>query len=77
VSVTVCLSLCRKQVVASKVDAERDGIIVPMTLQQYCQSSRPTAPSFDSQTSVDYDYYDSYSVDADDSDTDIATTVSS
>ena len=72
----MCRVLCRKQVLESKLEAEKDGIIVPTTLQQYCNSSKPTAPSFESQSSVDFDYYDSYSVDADDSDSDIVTVMS-
>jgi len=68
--------VCRKQVLESKLEAEKDGVVVPTTLQQYCHSSKLTAPSFESQSSVDFDYYDSYSVDADDSDSDIVTLTS-
>jgi len=67
---------CRKQVLESKMEAEKDGVVVPTTLQQYCHSSKPTALSFESQSSVDFDYYDSYSVDADDSDSDVVTVTS-
>jgi len=67
---------CRKQVLESKLEAEKDGVVVPTTLQQYCNSSKPTAMSFESQSSVDFDYYDSYSVDADDSDSDVVTVTS-
>jgi len=62
--------------VESKLEVEKDGVIVPTTLQQYCHTSKPSAPSFESQSSVDFNYYDSYSVDADDSDSDIVTVTS-
>jgi len=75
-SLLLCLRLYRKQVLESKIEAEKDGVTVPTTLQQYCHSSKPTMPSFESQSSADFDYYDSYSVDADDSDSDIVTVTS-
>ena len=31
----------RKQVAASKVDADRDGVIVPTTMEEYCMKSKP------------------------------------
>lgn len=49
----------------TKLEAEKDGISVPMTLQEYCVSSKPR---IEQQASVEFDYYDDYSVDADDSD---------
>jgi len=77
INLCVCsLCICRKQVLESKLEAEKDGVVVPTTLQQYCRSSKPTAPSFESQSSADFDYYDSYSADADDSDSDIVTVTS-
>ncbi|PVD20260.1 hypothetical protein C0Q70_20757 [Pomacea canaliculata] len=46
-------NIIRKQVQATKEEAERDGVKVPMTLQEYCVSSRPPQ---DNQ--VDADFYD-------------------
>lgn len=47
--------LNRKQVQATKEDAERDGVKVPTTLQEYCVSIKPQT----SQNSVDdTDFYD-------------------
>lgn len=48
-------NIIRKQVQATKEDAERDGVKVPTTLQEYCVSIKPQT----SQNSVDdTDFYD-------------------
>ncbi|ESP00544.1 hypothetical protein LOTGIDRAFT_230812 [Lottia gigantea] len=52
-------NIIRKQVIATKEDSERDGVIVPTTLQEYCVSSKPS--SHDNQ--VDADFYDDDYVD--------------
>lgn len=57
----------------TKADAEKDGVCVPLTLQDYCVSSRQRP---DQQSSVDSDYYDDYSADADDSDSETLATCS-
>lgn len=31
----------RKQVSASRVDAERDGVVVPTTMEEYCMKAKP------------------------------------
>ncbi|VDN01145.1 unnamed protein product [Thelazia callipaeda] len=48
--------LVRKQVEASRLDAERDGVVVPETLEEYCikTAPKPTEDTFD----LDEDYYD-------------------
>jgi ubiquitin-conjugating enzyme E2 R len=57
----------------TKVDAEKDGVCVPMTLQDYCVSSRRR---LEQQPSMEFDYCDDYSVDADDSDSETLATCS-
>lgn len=51
-SLILCL-LLRKQVAATKEDAERDHVRVPTTLQEYCVSAKPPQ-----DTAVDTDFYD-------------------
>lgn len=47
----------RKQVLATKSDAEKDGVTVPMTLQDYCITSK-TYSSSSASASVEVDFYD-------------------
>ena len=68
------MALCRKQVLDTKSEAEKDGVCVPLTLEDYCVSSKPLV---ESQTSVDFDYYDDYPADADDSDSETVAGCSS
>ena len=35
------LFFCRKQVAASQADAERDGVVVPTTMEEYCMKAKP------------------------------------
>lgn len=59
----------RKQVVATKADADRDGVKVPTTLAEYCVRTR--APPTDEGTTLFYDdYYDDEDLDDDDDDDD-------
>jgi len=59
-------AIVRKQVQQSKLDAQQDGVTVPVTLQDYCVSTRPPRPS-DSATDLDF-YDDDYVEDGDDND---------
>lgn len=54
----MCVCLCyRKQVLATKAEAERDGVKVPTTLAEYCVRTR--APPTDEGSDLFYDdYYD-------------------
>lgn len=54
----VCVCVCyRKQVLATKAEAERDGVKVPTTLAEYCVRTR--APPTDEGSDLLYDdYYD-------------------
>lgn len=45
----------RKQVLATKAEAERDGVKVPTTLAEYCVRTR--APPPDEGSDLFYDYY--------------------
>lgn len=47
--------LIRKQVLATKAEAERDGVKVPTTLAEYCV--RTCAPAPDEGSDLFYDYY--------------------
>lgn len=49
--------LFRKQVLATKAEAERDGVKVPTTLAEYCVQTK--APALDEGSDLFYDdYYD-------------------
>ncbi|NWR25443.1 UB2R1 enzyme, partial [Emberiza fucata] len=50
-------SPCRKQVLGTKVDAERDGVKVPTTLAEYCVKTKTPAPDEGSDLFYD-DYYE-------------------
>lgn len=57
----------RKQVSATKAEAERDGVRVPTTLAEYCIRTRAPAPDEGSDLFYDY-YYDDDDVDGEDGD---------
>lgn len=59
----------RKQVLATKADAERDGVKVPVTLDEYCV--RTQVPPTDDGSNLLYDdYYDDEELEDDDDDED-------
>lgn len=59
----------RKQVLATKADAERDGVKVPITLDEYCV--RTQVPPTDDGSNLLYDdYYDDEDLEDDDEDDD-------
>ncbi|XP_061046950.1 ubiquitin-conjugating enzyme E2 R1 isoform X1 [Eubalaena glacialis] len=53
----------RKQVLGTKVDAERDGVKVPTTLAEYCVKTKAPAPDEGSDLFYD-DYYEDAEVEA-------------
>uniref|UniRef100_A0A3Q1GT59 Cell division cycle 34 homolog (S. cerevisiae) b n=1 Tax=Acanthochromis polyacanthus TaxID=80966 RepID=A0A3Q1GT59_9TELE len=57
----------RKQVLATKAEAERDGVKVPTTLAEYCVRTRAPAPDEGSDLFYDY-YYDDDDVEGEDGD---------
>ncbi|KAM8745338.1 cell division cycle 34 homolog a [Sparus aurata] len=63
------IEIIRKQVLATKADAERDGVKVPVTLDEYCV--RTQVPPTDDGSNLLYDdYYDDEELDEDDEDED-------
>lgn len=50
-----CPCPARKQVLGTKVDAERDGVKVPTTLAEYCVKTKAPVP--DEGSDLFYDYY--------------------
>lgn len=65
-------NIVRKQVLATKVDADNDGVVVPMTLEEYCIKSKPALQK-DSED-IDFDDFDDFDDDdMDDNDEDAAT----
>ncbi|XP_063003337.1 ubiquitin-conjugating enzyme E2 R1 [Elgaria multicarinata webbii] len=60
--------LIRKQVLGTKVDAERDGIKVPTTLAEYCVKTKTPAPDEGSDLFYDEYYEDDEMDDEDDDD---------
>ncbi|KAF1385749.1 hypothetical protein PFLUV_G00111020 [Perca fluviatilis] len=61
------IEIIRKQVVATKAEAERDGVKVPITLDEYCV--RTQVPPTDDGSNLLYDdYYDDEELEEDDED---------
>nr|XP_033478097.1 cell division cycle 34 homolog (S. cerevisiae) a [Epinephelus lanceolatus] len=61
------IEIIRKQVLATKADAERDGVKVPVTLDEYCV--RTQVPPTDDGSNLLYDdYYDDEELEEDDED---------
>ncbi|XP_068599149.1 ubiquitin-conjugating enzyme E2 R2-like [Brachionichthys hirsutus] len=59
------IEIIRKQVLATKADAERDGVKVPVTLDEYCV--RTLVPPTDDGSNLLYDdYYDEEELEDDD-----------
>ncbi|KAK2835579.1 hypothetical protein Q5P01_016063 [Channa striata] len=63
------IEIIRKQVLATKADAERDGVKVPITLDEYCV--RTQVPPTDDGSNLLYDdYYDDEELEDDDDEDD-------
>ncbi|XP_020494658.1 cell division cycle 34 homolog (S. cerevisiae) a [Labrus bergylta] len=63
------IEIIRKQVLATKADADRDGVKVPITLDEYCV--RTQVPPTDDGSNLLYDdYYDDEELDDDDDEED-------
>ncbi|TNN59662.1 Ubiquitin-conjugating enzyme E2 R1 [Liparis tanakae] len=63
------IEIIRKQVVGTKAEAERDGVKVPITLDEYCV--RTQVPPTDDGSNLLYDdYYDDEELEDDDDDED-------
>ena len=61
------LFVCRKQVSRSKLEAEKENIKVPTTVDEYCVKSRPSRSETEDLTDF---YDDDYADDLDDDDDD-------
>lgn len=61
-------NIIRKQVIASKADAEKDGVVVPTTMEEYCLKPKPP-PSVQDNIDID-DFYDDEDCFIDDDDDD-------
>ena len=67
---------CRKQVQLSKAEAEKDNVVVPMTMEEYCMKPKPRSSGVGSGNGVDNiemddDFYDDcYDLDDDDDEDD-------
>lgn len=59
-------NIIRKQVQASHADAEKDAVVVPLTMEEYCMKAKPLRPAQDS-IEMD-DFYDDDCYDMDDED---------
>jgi len=66
-------NIVRKQVLGTKADAEKDGVVVPTTLEEYCIKAKPALQK-DSED-IDFDDFDDFDDDDmdDDDDDDAAT----
>ena len=55
----------RKQVLTTKAEAEKDGVVVPTTIAQYCVSTQSASKPSDSHLDM-ADFYDDDYMDDDD-----------
>lgn len=66
--------MCRRQAMAARAEAERDGIQVPLTIEDYCIKTQVKPNTSDSQVEMadfcDEDYDEDYDDPSDDSDYD-------
>ena len=60
----------RKQVQASRGDAEKDGVVVPTTMEEYCMKAKPLRAAQDSIEMDDFYDDDCYDMDDDDDEED-------
>jgi len=63
-------NIIRKQVQASRLDAEKDNVVVPTTMEEYCMKAKPLRPAQDSIEMDDFYDDDCYDMDDDDEDED-------
>jgi len=60
-------NIIRKQVLATRADAEKDKVTVPMTVEEYCIKPKPRTG--DQEADIEF-YDDDYDLDDDDDDDD-------
>lgn len=59
----------RKQVSAARLEAEKDGVVVPLTLEDYCR--KPKAKAVEPPIDMTDFYVDDYDIGDDDDDLDM------
>ena len=57
--------MCRKQVAKSKEEAQKEGIAIPSSIEEYCIKHKPIG-SQSSDTCIDDDWYNDDDFDLDD-----------
>lgn len=61
------MKIVKKQVDASKIEAEKDGVKVPETVEDYCIKANPAKAPHDDVDMLEFDEYDyDYGPDSDD-----------
>lgn len=61
-------NIIRRQAQAAKAEAEKEGIIVPLTLEEYCIKSKTKPPGQEPQLDMTDFYDDDYDLDTEDDD---------
>lgn len=64
----MCVCVYRKQVLLSKSEADKDGVRVPMTLEEYCITAKPKPSSNIDANDIMTDFYQDDYIDDDDDD---------
>ena len=65
-TINVSTHICRKQVAQTASDAEKDGVVVPRTLEEYC--IKPKSRESEDSDLNDFYYEEDYLDDEDDED---------
>jgi len=63
--------IIRKQVQSSRLDAEREGISIPTTMEEYLQKAKKPNPHAQSAADIDDFYHDDYDMDDSDDEDDV------
>ncbi|XP_047117671.1 ubiquitin-conjugating enzyme E2 R2 [Schistocerca piceifrons] len=63
-------NIIRKQVLAARLEAEKDGVVVPTTLEDYCIKTQVSKPATEPVLDMTDFYDDDYDLDDDDDDDD-------
>jgi hypothetical protein len=53
----VILTICRKQALQAKLEAEKEGIVVPLTLEEYCLKPKPNPNNQEPQVRVAFYHF--------------------
>ena len=57
-ALNICVFQNRKQVLKTQQEAERDGVKIPLTMEEYCIKSKPKPPEDDMNDFLCDDYAD-------------------